>query len=150
MFLQLSVSHSVHRGSASVHAGIHTPLGRHPQSRHSQSRHTPPGSRDPPGSRPPSAQCMLGDTGHKWAVHILLECILVLQNNYVFPDNIYKVFLTHKQRKNQRVTVSIGIGNFLLDVFILVSVFFHSKMTPTVQFNPSSLLITMLLPFMLI
>ena len=50
MFLQLSVSHSVHRGSVSVHAGIHTPLGRHPQGRHSQSRHTPPGSRDPLGA----------------------------------------------------------------------------------------------------
>ena len=32
MFLHLSVSHSVHKGagSASVHAGIHTLLGRHP------------------------------------------------------------------------------------------------------------------------
>ena len=31
MFLHLSVSHSVHWGmSASVHSGIHTPLGRQP------------------------------------------------------------------------------------------------------------------------
>ena len=37
---------------------------------------TPLGSRHP-GSRHPPAQCMLGDTGNKWAVRILLECILV-------------------------------------------------------------------------
>ena len=34
---------------------------------------TPPGSKHPPGE-----QCMLGDMVNKWAVHILLECILVL------------------------------------------------------------------------
>ena len=50
------VCHSVHRGgSASVHAGIHIL---------------------PPGRHPP-AQCMLGDTGNKRAVRILLECNLV-------------------------------------------------------------------------
>ena len=43
------------RGSASVHAGIH-----------------------PPGADTPREQCMLGDTGNKRAVRILLECILVL------------------------------------------------------------------------
>ena len=31
----------------------------------------------PPPSRHPLAQCMLGDTGNKRAVRILLECILV-------------------------------------------------------------------------
>ena len=63
MFLHLSVSHSVHKGSAPLHAGIHTPtLGRHP----------PPRQTQPPPS---------GATGYgvnKRAVRILLECILVL------------------------------------------------------------------------
>ena len=47
--------------SGSVHAGIH-----------------PPRSRQPPGAdtRPP-VQRMLGDTGNKRAVRILLQCILV-------------------------------------------------------------------------
>ena len=41
-----------------------------------------PGTRPPPQSRhpleqTPPEQCMLGDTGNKRAVHILLECILV-------------------------------------------------------------------------
>ena len=36
----------------------------------------------PPGSRHPPEQCMLGDTGNRRAVRILLECILVyLINN---------------------------------------------------------------------
>ena len=51
--------------SASVHAGIH-PLGA-----------------DPP------TQCMLGDTGNKRAVRILLECILVMYFvNESFPSKI--------------------------------------------------------------
>ena len=39
----------------------------------------PPGSRHPLEQTPtyPPAQCMLGDTGNKRAVRILLECILV-------------------------------------------------------------------------
>ena len=89
MFLLLSVSHSVHRGVCSVHAGIHTPqtdtpswadtpswtdtpradtsLGRHPLGRH------PPGQTlgDPP------SRCLL-----QWMVRILLECILVCPNLY--------------------------------------------------------------------
>ena len=35
----------------------------------------PPGQ-VPPGPGTPPKQCMLGDTGNKWAVRILLECIL--------------------------------------------------------------------------
>ena len=38
---------------------------------------TPPGTRYPPGQVHPPEQCMLGDTGNKRAVRILLECILV-------------------------------------------------------------------------
>ena len=47
MFLHLSVSHSVHGGSAPMHAGIHppadTPLGIHPPVRHTTPGETPPG-----------------------------------------------------------------------------------------------------------
>ena len=69
MFLHLSV----HRGcvSASVHAGIHPPpWSRPPQADTPQSKH-------PLGADTDPAQCMLGDTGNKRAVRILLECILV-------------------------------------------------------------------------
>ena len=43
-------------------------------------RYTPPIQVHSPGSYPrtPQEQCMLEDTGNKWAVCILLECILVL------------------------------------------------------------------------
>ena len=49
-----------------------------------EQRQTPPDQRQtpPPGADPP-AQCMLGDTGNKRAVRILLECILVSTNNHV-------------------------------------------------------------------
>ena len=46
--------------------------------------HYPPGRYTPwAGTHPPAGtsapeQCMLGDTGNKWVVCILLECILVL------------------------------------------------------------------------
>ena len=39
---------------------------------------TPPREQTPPRTRHPPAHCMLGDTGNKWAVRILLECNLVL------------------------------------------------------------------------
>ena len=71
-FYTCLVSHSVHIGevSASVHDGIHPPPPEQQQ--------TPtPESRPPLGSRHPPVQCMLGDTGNKRAVRILLECILV-------------------------------------------------------------------------
>ena len=65
MFLHLSVSHSVHRGGCLPQCILgYTPLGA-----------------DTPREQtcPPPAQCMLGDTGNKQAVRILLECILVFQ-----------------------------------------------------------------------
>ena len=37
---------------------------------------TPPRTRYPPGPGTPCVQCRLGDMGNKWAVRILLECIL--------------------------------------------------------------------------
>ena len=51
------------------------PLG----SRHTPRKQTLPEADTPSGSRhsPPPAQCMLGDTGNKRVVRILLECILV-------------------------------------------------------------------------
>ena len=89
MFLHLSVSHSVHGGQY---------LGRYPtrDQVHSPSTRYPPGPGTPPGpdtpppgtrytpwdqvhppDQVPPEQCMLGDTGNKRAVRILLECILV-------------------------------------------------------------------------
>ena len=59
MFFTL-VCDSVHReGSASVHAGMPTPLARRPPS---QGR--PPGKETPPARKPP-AQCMLGRYGQQ-------------------------------------------------------------------------------------
>ena len=89
MFLHLSVILSTGGGSAPLHAKIHPRDQR--QVPPPQSRHTPPGTRgrypppraDPPRSRsplPPPAQCMLGDTGNKRAVRIILECNLVCIN----------------------------------------------------------------------
>ena len=91
-------------GSVPLHAGIHPPpprpeagtlprtRGRHPprtRGRHPSSRRhpprlgagtpVPPPSRHPPGADPP-VQCMLGDTGNKRAVSILLECNLLFHN----------------------------------------------------------------------
>ena len=47
-------------------------------------RHSPSQEQAPPHPHPgagtPPEQCMLGDTGNKRAVRILLECILVYQN----------------------------------------------------------------------
>ena len=53
--------------------------GRHPPEQTHSPEQTPPslGSRHPPGADPP-AQCVLGDTGNKQVVLILLECILVM------------------------------------------------------------------------
>ena len=110
IFSQAFVSHSVHRGwvvSASVHSrihptgqippppppwadtspGKHTPLGstppmKHPPEAHPHGKHVPqsPWKQTPVKQTAPPAQCMLGDTGNKRAVRILLECILVCYN----------------------------------------------------------------------
>ena len=61
MFSRMSVCPQRGEVSAPLHAGIHIPWAD-----------TPP--RD---QTPSSAQCMLGDTGNKRVVHILLKCILV-------------------------------------------------------------------------
>ena len=66
-------------GSASVHAGIDPPGADPPEDtrktpQEDPSRKTPP--RKTSGGHP-QEQCMLGDMGNKWAVRILLKCILV-------------------------------------------------------------------------
>ena len=63
---------------------VHHPGQVHPLIRYTPEQVHPPGRYTPPGRYPPSRytpreQCMLGDTGNKRAVRILLECILVLQ-----------------------------------------------------------------------
>ena len=73
MFLHVSVILSTGGGSAPLHAGIHPPVAESPTGTDTPT----PGSRPPSGSRHPPAQCILGDTGNKRAVSILLECILV-------------------------------------------------------------------------
>ena len=74
------VCDSVHRGGLP-----HCMLGHtHPHPPRTRGGHLPPSG---PGTTPlrdqrhPIAQCMLGDTGSKRAVHILLECILVRSNS---------------------------------------------------------------------
>ena len=86
MFLHLSVSHSVlpkqvPPGRYTPWAGappwagtppwqVHAPTGTPPEQVH-------PGQVHPlAGTPPPPEQFMLGDMGNKWAVRILLECIL--------------------------------------------------------------------------
>ena len=101
MFLHVSV----HRGvSAPLHVGIHphprnqrqapspppqgleagTPSPDQRQARSDQRQAPPPGA-----DTPHPVQCMLGDTGNKRAVRILLECNLVLI--YVHGSNENKI-----------------------------------------------------------
>ena len=77
MFLHLSVIlFTGGGGSAPLHAGIHSPgrdttLGRHPLGRN------PLGQTSPLGRH--SSSQILEATVNKWAVRILLECILVIK-----------------------------------------------------------------------
>ena len=87
MLLHLSVSHSVHGGStwAGTPRQVHPPWQAQLPGRYTPSAGTPPpragtsprAGTPPSGRYTPQEQCMLGDTGNKWAVRILLECILV-------------------------------------------------------------------------
>ena len=56
-----------------VHPQAATPPGRYTL----LCRYTPLGRYPPPGRYTPREQCMIGDTGNKRTVRILLECILV-------------------------------------------------------------------------
>ena len=83
MFLHLFVSHSVQGGGVCPSACWDTtPDQRQTPPPQDQRQAHPPKSRHPPGpdTLPFVVQCMLGDTGNKWAVRILLECTLV--NSY--------------------------------------------------------------------
>ena len=57
------VCYSVHRGVCPIACWDTHPLGEE--------------AGTPPSRHPPPAQCMLGDTGNKRAIRILLECNLV-------------------------------------------------------------------------
>ena len=58
---------------------------------------TPPRTRYPPGpGTPPREQCMLGDTGNKRTVRILLECVLVC---FIFS------FVFHKPVKESDIFI---------------------------------------------
>ena len=97
--------------SAPVHAGIHIPpwtRGRHhPRTRGRHPPHpldrrqTPPGSEANPPAPPPHQQCMLGDTGNKRAVRILLECILV--RNAVKKSSFSSKSFKNNFAKNQQL-----------------------------------------------
>ena len=122
MFLHLFVSHSVHRGCLPQCMLGYTRPSRQtpPQDRHPQGADSPPpgadsppgadtpvgadttpGSRHtlwqqtPPGADAPPAQCMLGDTGNKRAVRILLECILVKIRCLFLHQCIFKMHRMH-------------------------------------------------------
>ena len=67
--------------SAPVHAWIHPWDKRQTPADQRQTPTSPWDDRQthpPGGDTLPPAQCILGDTGNKRAVHILLECILVV------------------------------------------------------------------------
>ena len=72
-------------GCTCPQAGKHLPERYTP----SPGRYTPCPAGTPPGRYTPQEQCMLGDTGNKRTVRILLECILVNHNmelNYVMCE----------------------------------------------------------------
>ena len=54
-----------------------------------QTRYIPPGTMCNPLTRYTPKQCMLGDTGNKQALRILLECILVLLTSLLFSGDLY-------------------------------------------------------------
>ena len=109
------VCHSVYKGwgSASMHAGIPPPRpevgtppgtrGRHPPgSRHPPDQTPPPlGADTPPEADTPHEQCMLGDTGNKRAIRILLECNLVYNNYLQYRRETYEynVLLWHNSHR---------------------------------------------------
>ena len=92
MFLHLSVILFTGGGLPQCMLGYH-PLLR---TRHPPVADTPPEQAPPaPGSRHPPVQCMLGDTANKRAVCILLECNLVLGDNFKISlkDEVIERFL---------------------------------------------------------
>ena len=87
IFSEACVKNSVHRGGVPGYPETrYTPRpGTPPGTRYTPQPGTPPGPGTPtplgPGTHIPREQCMLGDTGNKRVVRILLECILVVLEN---------------------------------------------------------------------
>ena len=72
------VCHSVHRRAVCLSACWDTPPWEQtPPGADTTQGQTPPRADTPGGQTSHLAQCMLGDTGNKRVVRILLECILV-------------------------------------------------------------------------
>ena len=100
IFSVVCVKNSVHRGEGSspLHAGIPPP----PCEQTPSGADLPPTSRPPPpGCRPTPAQCMLGDTGNKRAVRILLECNLfhfIFIQSYIKNANVANFVYCGKTR----------------------------------------------------
>ena len=91
MFLHLSVSHSV-RGGVCLSTCLDTP----PKQTTPWEADTPEDADPPWKADTPPAQCMLGDTGNKRAVSILLECILVHHQCTFTLSNCVSLFMKAK------------------------------------------------------
>ena len=80
--LEQTLPQSRHPPRADIPPGVDTPRKQTPPS-----EQTPPGADTPSEQTPPRAdppqQSMLGDTVNEWAVRILLECNLVILNNFL-------------------------------------------------------------------
>ena len=106
------VCHSVHGVgvSASVHVGCTPP-----------SRADTPWSRLPLAADIPPVQCMLGDTGNKRAVRILLECILVL---VVYLNSFMQQWikkLSSRRPRSKKFTQPLLAAIFLVIYFYRIS-----------------------------
>ena len=80
--------------------GPGTPQSRHPRDQRQAppprpQDQVPPWEQTPPGTRHPPVQCMLGDTGNKQEVCILLECNLVIEIVTASKRSCGKVMLLH-------------------------------------------------------
>ena len=106
MFLHLSVI--LYPGGESGRPsipGADTTQSRHPPEQTPSWEQTLPGA-DTPGSRHPPTQCVPGYTGNKRAVHILLECILVVEKKFPlhYQDSTRRYCLLHLGLKNPRLS----------------------------------------------
>ena len=145
------VCHSVHGGGVCPIACWDTPPRPEAGTPHSWSRHPPLGTRGrhPPGPEagtpppeqttlgadtprdqrqvPPPVQCMLGDTGNKRAVRILLECNLVLHRMFyiayeprgsgqVLGGTGYRLISRTRSCTSWSVSMGFSCERFLLDI----------------------------------
>ena len=81
MFSQACVKNSVHGGFSWLHAGIHTPLGRHPPGQ------TPPLGRHPSGKHPrgrhPSETANAADGTHPTEMHSCVLFVIAYSENNI-------------------------------------------------------------------